>query len=80
MESKGQVSATQQGTSESTDYEAGALKMLTEFNCSSTPSFLAVKTTEQSPPMWVPGGYLGFILMTKLPGECVHQIEDLNVQ
>jgi hypothetical protein len=28
--------------------------------------------------MWVPGGYLGFVLMTKLPGQRVDRIEDLN--
>lgn len=70
--------AAQRGTSQSTDYEAHALKMLTQANCSSTPTLLATKTTTQPSSMWVRGGLLGFILMTKLPGQQIEEIDALD--
>jgi hypothetical protein len=54
--------------------------MLTKANCSRTPTLLATKTTAQPQSMWVPGGSLGFVLMTKLPGERIRRIEDLGLE
>ena len=53
--------------------------MLANVNSSSTPVLLATKTTSQSDTMWIPGGYLGFVLMTKVPGEQITRIADLGL-
>lgn len=79
MESEEQRAA-QRGASESADYEADALEMLTKAKSSSTPTLLAVKTTTQPSSMWVKGGYLGFVLMTRVPGQHVDRIEDLDLK
>lgn len=41
---------------------------------SSTPAFLAFKQEKQGLDAWVPGGYLAYILMEKLPGLSVCDI------
>lgn len=61
-----------------TEQEIDILKRLTSAGCSSTPSLLAVKIDAQEESVldcWMPGGYIAYILMTKLPGEPL----DLNV-
>ncbi|KAK2760839.1 hypothetical protein FQN54_002078 [Arachnomyces sp. PD_36] len=70
----------QRGTSESAYYEADALEALTKAKSSSTPTLLAVKTTTQPSSMWINGGYLGFVLMTRLPGQPLDRIEDLSLK
>ena len=79
MDAAGQRAA-QSDSSESAANEATALKILTKANCSSTPTLLATKVVTQTETMWVPGGYLGFILMTKLSGIRIDQIQDLDLQ
>jgi hypothetical protein len=48
--------------------EITALKRLTRTECPHTPKLLSILRKEQDPTMWIPGGYLVFILMEKLPG------------
>jgi hypothetical protein len=52
-----------------TKMEITALKRLTRTNCPYTPRLLSILRKEQDSTMWVPGGYLIFILMEKVPGE-----------
>lgn len=70
----------QRGSSESADFEAGGLRMVTRAKCSSTPKLLAVKKTTQPKAWWIPGGYLAFVAMTKVPGIKIERIEDLCSQ
>jgi hypothetical protein len=51
-----------------TKLEIKALSRLTRTKCPYTPKFLSIRRKEQDSTMWVPGGYLVFILMEKLPG------------
>lgn len=48
--------------------ETDALKKLTEGGCSCTPALLGWTHKTQGDHLWVPGGYIDFILMEKLPG------------
>jgi hypothetical protein len=66
------------GFSESIGIESEGLKKLTRANCSCAPKLLATKIMKQSETMWVPDGYLGFIVMTKLPGINIDGIQDLS--
>ncbi|KAK2754651.1 hypothetical protein FQN54_006784 [Arachnomyces sp. PD_36] len=50
------------------DEEAEALVIFRRVNCSSAPQLIASKVVEQSKNMCVPGGFLGFIAKTRLPG------------
>ncbi|KAK2758288.1 hypothetical protein FQN54_004134 [Arachnomyces sp. PD_36] len=52
--------AAQAGSSESLEFEAGALDILTDANSSSTPIILAAKEAKQTKNMWVPGGVSWF--------------------
>lgn len=65
-----------------TDNEINFLERLTDANCPATPRLLAVHTDiqhepvlrgcyyeDEEQPYWVPGGYIVYILMEKLPGE-----------
>ena len=55
--------------------ELEGLKMLTQHQCTSAPRLVNYLQREQDETMWIPGGYLFFILMTKCPGEpieCFH--------
>ena len=70
----------QRGYTESIDIEVMGLKKLTEAKCSSAPWLIASKITKQTETMWVPGGYLGFVVMTRLPGANIRQAADLNSQ
>jgi hypothetical protein len=49
--------------------EVSALDYLTKAGCSSTPKLFAWKHETQGDDDWVPGGYIDYILMEKLPGE-----------
>lgn len=49
-------------------YEIRALEHLTKLKCSSTPAIFAWKHETQGDDDWVPGGYLDYILMERLPG------------
>jgi len=42
---------------------------ITKNGCASTPELLSFKQEEQGNDMWVPGGYILYILMSRLPGE-----------
>ncbi|KAK2754653.1 hypothetical protein FQN54_006786 [Arachnomyces sp. PD_36] len=70
----------QRGMSESVYVEALALERLTRARCSSTPMLLGNKVVKQAEDMWVPGGYLGFIVMTRLPGVTIPCINRLSEQ
>jgi hypothetical protein len=48
--------------------EITALERLTRTKCPHTPKLLSVIWEHQDPTMWVPGGWLIFILMEKVPG------------
>ncbi|KAH8821901.1 hypothetical protein F5884DRAFT_828068 [Xylogone sp. PMI_703] len=48
--------------------EIEALSILTKANCSSTPALLASGSDKQGAGPGVPGGYIFYILMEKLPG------------
>ncbi|RFU35698.1 hypothetical protein B7463_g721, partial [Scytalidium lignicola] len=48
--------------------EIEGLKLLTKGNCQSTPRLANYVQQKQKEDMWVPGGFLLFILMTKCPG------------
>ncbi|KAL2216427.1 hypothetical protein M432DRAFT_61931 [Thermoascus aurantiacus ATCC 26904] len=49
--------------------EREALQLLTKNGCASTPELLSFKQEEQGNDMWVPGGYILYMLMSRLPGE-----------
>ena len=51
-----------------TQNEIEGLRILTQAACSSSPTLLAWKKEKQTPNMWLPGGYIVYILMNKLPG------------
>ena len=63
-----------------TQDEVKALQMLTQAACSSSPTLLAWKHERQSADMWLPGGYIVYILMNKLPGIRIESIELLPRQ
>ncbi|KAH8804583.1 hypothetical protein F5884DRAFT_859207 [Xylogone sp. PMI_703] len=48
--------------------EVEALTILTRAKCSSSPTLFSWECEEQDGHMWVPGGYILYILMEKLPG------------
>ncbi|QVM10342.1 hypothetical protein D8B26_005002 [Coccidioides posadasii str. Silveira] len=48
--------------------EEDALRTLTQHRCSSTPHFIAAKREIQDGNMLMPGGYIHYILMTKVDG------------
>ncbi|KAL1978988.1 hypothetical protein VTN96DRAFT_7560 [Rasamsonia emersonii] len=48
--------------------ELSALKLLTEKACPSTPTLLDYKHDIQGPEGLVPGGFVFYLLMNKLPG------------
>lgn len=60
--------------------ETHALRLLARANSSSTPILLASKFETQAEHMWVPGGSLGFILMTKVPGSYFNSIGDFSLE
>jgi hypothetical protein len=51
-----------------TQNEVMALSILTHAACSSAPTMLDWKQEIQSADMWLPDGYIVYILMNKLPG------------
>ena len=48
--------------------EYTALKFLTEKRCTSTPTLLGYKMDKQQENCLVPGGYMLYLLMTRMPG------------
>jgi len=48
--------------------EFDALRCLTERRCKSTPTLLGYKKDKQDENMLIPGGYIFYLLMTRLPG------------
>ncbi|KAB8266633.1 hypothetical protein BDV30DRAFT_245065 [Aspergillus minisclerotigenes] len=54
--------------SEMTQIEIDALRCLTQAGCSSSPALLVWKHETQSNTGWVPGGFVDYILMEKVPG------------
>lgn len=71
-------SRLQRGDSESIEIETEALEKLTRARCSAAPMLLGSKVVKQTETMWVPGGYLGFVAMTKLPGIIVPWMDHWN--
>ena len=53
--------------------EAEALVCLTESNCSSTPKHIANFRLDEANP-WVRKGYLGFVVMSKVPGSNLSEL------
>ncbi len=51
-----------------TEMEITALNRLTRVKCPYTPKLLSLLRKEQDSTTWVPGGWLIFILMEKVPG------------
>ena len=51
-----------------TDMEVNALERLTRTKCPYTPKLLSILRKQQDSTMWVPGGWLIFILREKVPG------------
>lgn len=70
----------QRGYTESIDIEVMGLERVTRAKCSLTPWLLSSKITKQTETMWVPGGYLGFVVMTRLPGVNIHWAPDMDSQ
>lgn len=60
-----------------TEAEIYALEHLSKRGCSSAPTLLAWKHGVQAEHQWVPGGYVVYILMNKLPGVPVDNIAGL---
>ena len=50
------------------DMEIEALLRLTRTKCPYTPKLLSILQQQQDSTMWVPGGWLIFILREKVPG------------
>lgn len=48
--------------------EVEALSILTNAHCSCMPALLSWVKRKQGDDQWVPGGYILYILMEKLPG------------
>jgi hypothetical protein len=44
------------------------LRRLTKAKCEYTPKLLSLLRAKQDDSMWIPGGWLVYILMEKLPG------------
>ncbi|GAB1205314.1 hypothetical protein BDV32DRAFT_118848 [Aspergillus pseudonomiae] len=53
---------------EKTLFEIDALRCLTQAGCSSSPALLGWTRETQSNTDWVPGGYIEYILMERVPG------------
>ena len=51
-----------------TALEIDRLDTLTELGCTSTPSLIDYERQVQDSKMWLPGGYIVYILMELLPG------------
>ena len=51
--------------------ELEGLKTLTRHQCTSAPKLVDYLQCEQDETMWVPKGYLFFILMTRCPGKLI---------
>lgn len=49
--------------------EVLCLEHLNERNCSVTPRLIPDIVVKQPDDMWIPGGYLMFVVMEKVPGE-----------
>ena len=49
--------------------ELEGLQILTKHICASAPRLVNPLQSEQDESMWVPGGYLLYILMTRCPGK-----------
>lgn len=54
--------------SDFTENEIDVLTTLTECGCSVAPRLISWTREQQDETMWVPGGYVVYILMEKLPG------------
>ena len=53
---------------ENSQLEIQDLEHLTKLKCSSTPAIFGWNHETQGDDDWVPGGYLDYILMERLPG------------
>lgn len=57
--------------------EIKALQLLTQAACSSAPALLAWKQEKQNADMWLPDGYIVYLLVNKLPGIRPESVEFL---
>jgi hypothetical protein len=56
--------------------ELEGLRTLTQHQCTLAPRLVNSLQCEQDETMWVPGGYLLFILMTRCPGKPIENFRD----
>jgi hypothetical protein len=63
-----------------TEREIEALSILTKAGCSSSPALITWKQERQGKHDWVPGGYIVYLLMERVPGIRVHQLKDFSLQ
>ena len=57
---------------EVTALEVDRLDRLTELGCTSTPRLIDYERMIQDDKMWLPGGYVVYILMELLPGQPIY--------
>ncbi|KAJ9294033.1 hypothetical protein DTO271G3_7161 [Paecilomyces variotii] len=62
------------------DNEIDILEQLTEKGCSCTPKLLDYRITRQTKDQYVPGGYIAFILMEKLPGRNLNNFHTFTLE
>ncbi|KAL1857245.1 hypothetical protein Plec18167_004722 [Paecilomyces lecythidis] len=62
------------------DHEIDVLQQLTEAGCSCTPKLIDHVIVAQSQDEYVPGGYIAFILMEKLPGRNLENFHTFSLK
>ncbi|KAJ9232140.1 hypothetical protein DTO169E5_7611 [Paecilomyces variotii] len=62
------------------DHEIQVLQQLTEAGCSYTPTLIDYDVVAQSDDEYVPGGYIAFILMEKLPGRNLENFHTFSLK
>lgn len=62
------------------DHEIQVLQQLTEAGCSCTPTLIDYDVVSQSDDEYVPGGYIAFILMEKLPGRNLENFHTFSLK
>lgn len=62
------------GPSTTTSAELEALQIFHDANSAYAPHLVDFKQTTQGPNGLLPGGYLTFTVMTKMPGESLHNL------
>lgn len=62
------------------DNEIDFLEQLTEKGCSCTPKLLDYRISTQTKDQYVPGGYIAFILMEKVPGRNLNNFHTFTLK